>query len=104
MYFAPPRPRVVRRGVSISRRSPGKIALLALSVLGIGGCGASPEQPHAEVATRKQIPIPVCSQQLTPLKRAASGKASAFRLLRCVKRRCRPLRISTAMAKKTSRV
>jgi hypothetical protein len=75
MYFASQRSRVVRRGVSISRRSPGKILLLALSAFGLGGCGASPEQPHVEVPTRKQIPIPVCSQQLTPLKRSASGKA-----------------------------
>ncbi len=64
---------MVRRGVSISHRSPGM--LLVLAALGLAGCGASPEQPHAEVPTRKQIPIPVCSQQLTPLKRVASGKA-----------------------------
>ena len=31
--------------------------------------------PHVEGPTRKQIPIPVCTTQLAPVKRAASGKA-----------------------------
>lgn len=39
------------------------------------GCGAAPEQPHAEVNARKQAPVAVCSQQLPPAKRAAGGKS-----------------------------
>jgi hypothetical protein len=38
-----------------------------------GGCGASPEQPHVEVPTRRQLPIPVCTTQLAPVK--SGGKA-----------------------------
>lgn len=38
------------------------------------GCGA-PEQPHAELPTRYQIPIPVCTTPLPPVTRKAGGRA-----------------------------
>ncbi|WP_437766410.1 hypothetical protein WMF27_24700 [Sorangium sp. So ce281] len=52
------------------------------SVVGLGlaaaltGCGSYPEQPHGELQTRKQNPIPVCTTQLPPAKRGAGGKAA----------------------------
>ena len=51
------------------------LALAPLSLLSMGllGCGAAPEQPHTEVSTRKQIPVPVCTLQLTPAKGSASS-------------------------------
>jgi hypothetical protein len=48
---------------------------LTLGVGSLAGCGASPEQPHGELKTRKQIPIPVCSIQLSPVKSSGTGKA-----------------------------
>lgn len=48
--------------------------VLFVSALGGAGCGASPEQPHGELKMRKQIPIPVCSQQLSPLTGDGGGK------------------------------
>ncbi len=38
------------------------------------GCNAT-EQPHVEVPTRQQIPIPVCTTALPPVARKAGGKA-----------------------------
>jgi len=61
--------------VSLSRRPLGRTLALTLGAVGLGGCGASPEQPHTEVMTRKQIPVPVCTLQLTPAKSSAGGKA-----------------------------
>ncbi|MEO5726047.1 MAG: hypothetical protein ABI134_28465 [Byssovorax sp.] len=61
--------------MSLSPRLLGQNLALALVVVGISACGASPEQPHVEVASRKQIPIPVCTTQLGAVKRPASGKA-----------------------------
>lgn len=52
----------------------GFVAGLGLAAA-VAGCGSYPEQPHGEVQTRKQSPIPVCSKQLPPVRRAASGKA-----------------------------
>ncbi|WP_437585625.1 hypothetical protein [Sorangium sp. So ce1000] len=52
------------------------------SVVGLGlaaalaGCGSYPEQPHGELQTRKQNPIPVCTTQLPPARRGAGGKAA----------------------------
>lgn len=53
-----------------------KLGLAAFCLGFVGACGASPEQPHAELKMRKQIPIPVCTTQLTPVKGdGESGKA-----------------------------
>src|SRR5689334_14230041 len=52
----------------------GLAAVVGFWALGLGGCGASPEQPHGELKTRKQIPIPVCAQQLSPVQADVSGK------------------------------
>jgi hypothetical protein len=57
-----------------SRRANFDLAkVVAASVL--AGCGASPVQPHAEVSTRQQIPIPVCTTPLAPAAHKAGGKA-----------------------------
>ncbi|WP_437476520.1 hypothetical protein WME75_26505 [Sorangium sp. So ce1014] len=42
----------------------------------LAGCGSYPEQPHGELQTRKQNPIPVCTTQLPPARRAAGDKAA----------------------------
>jgi len=59
--------------VSLPRRlsalAAGLVALPALA-----GCGA-PEQPHAEIPTRYQIPIPVCTTPLPPVARKGGGRA-----------------------------
>ncbi len=52
----------------------GVAAGLCLSTA-LAGCGSYPDQPHGEAKTRKQTPIPVCTTQLSPVKRTASGKA-----------------------------
>jgi hypothetical protein len=48
------------------------VSVAAGSVL--AGCGA-PEQPRTEIPARYQIPIPVCSTQLSPVQRKVGGKA-----------------------------
>ena len=53
----------------------GLAAVVGLWAMSVAGCGASPEQPHGEIKTRKQIPIPVCSQQLSPVQSDGGGKA-----------------------------
>jgi hypothetical protein len=50
-------------------------AAVAVALASLGGCGASPEQSRLEVGARKQIPIPVCTTPLTPIKSGAGGKA-----------------------------
>lgn len=52
----------------------GVAAGLCLSTA-LAGCGSYPDQPHGEAKTRKQTPIPVCTTQLSPVQRTASGKA-----------------------------
>ena len=49
------------------------VALAAASTT--AACGASPAQPHSEVSTRQQIPIPVCTTPLVPVARKMAGKA-----------------------------
>lgn len=61
--------------VSFLRRSLGTTLALTLSAVGLGACGAAPEQPHVEVGTRKQIPVPVCTLQLSPVRASSKGKA-----------------------------
>ncbi len=61
--------------MSLSPRSLAQNLALAVVALGLSACGASPVQPHVEVASRKQIPIPVCTTQLGAVKRPASGKS-----------------------------
>src|SRR5262245_64234030 len=61
--------------VSLLRRSLGTTLALALAASSFAGCGASAEQPHVEVATRKQIPVPVCTMQLAPVRASTKGKA-----------------------------
>jgi hypothetical protein len=51
------------------------LGLAALGLIGLVSCGAADEQPHGEIKTRKQIPIPVCTTQLSPTKSSGSGKA-----------------------------
>ncbi len=52
------------------------------SVVGLGlaaalaGCGSCPEQPHGELQTRKQNPIPVCTTQPAACEARAGGKAA----------------------------
>lgn len=53
----------------LSALAAGLVALPALA-----GCGA-PEQPHAEIPTRYQIPIPVCTTPLPPVARKGGGRA-----------------------------
>jgi hypothetical protein len=62
-------------GVSLSRRLRGKPLALALVLMGLGGCGAAPEQPHLEVSARKQVLIPVCGAELPPAKSGSGGTA-----------------------------
>lgn len=62
--------------MSLFPRSLGQYVAVAVVALGLPACGASPEQPHVEVSSRKQIPIPVCTTQLGAVKRPASGKAA----------------------------
>jgi hypothetical protein len=52
------------------------LALGASVALGAGACSA-PAQNHQkeEVTSRREIPIPVCTTQLAPVKRSASGKS-----------------------------
>jgi hypothetical protein len=60
--------------VSLLRRLP--VLAVALGALaGHTGCGAGPEQNRAQIPTRQQIPIPVCTTQLSPVQRKAGGKA-----------------------------
>lgn len=47
----------------------------ALTLAATAGCGSGPIQPHYEVEPRKQIPIPVCTTPLAPLKSAQPNKA-----------------------------
>src|SRR5262249_3503751 len=49
-----------------------RAAALTGAVLAWLGCGASPEQPHQEGPTRRQIPIAVCTTPLGAPKRAGS--------------------------------
>jgi len=60
--------------VNLFCRAPGSAFAFALVAL-VAGCGASPEQPHAEVPTRKQIPIPVCTLQLAPAGSPSPSKS-----------------------------
>ncbi|AUX44722.1 hypothetical protein SOCE26_061890 [Sorangium cellulosum] len=53
----------------------GALVGLGLAVA-LAGCGSYPEQPHGELQTRKQNPIPVCTAQLPPARRAAGNKAA----------------------------
>ena len=50
------------------------LAVTAMAGLAGSGCGAT-DQPHAEVRTRYQIPIPVCTTPLSPVQRKAGGRA-----------------------------
>lgn len=58
---------------SVKRTRAVTLAIGLTGLAGLAGCGASPEQPHGEFKTRKQIPIPVCTTQLSPVK-TTSGK------------------------------
>src|SRR5262249_50480395 len=49
--------------------------LAPIAVASIVGCGAAAEQPNMEAKTRKQIPVPVCTMQLAPVKGGAGGEA-----------------------------
>ena len=51
------------------------VGIGAIALAGLFGCGAADEQPHGEIKTRKQIPIPVCTTQLSPVKSGGAGKA-----------------------------
>ena len=62
----------MRRRFEVPSAAAAAAAALALAIF--AGCGASPEQPHVEVPTRKQTPIPVCTTPLTPTK-SGGGKA-----------------------------
>lgn len=61
--------------------SLGKSPLALLSAaslvasLATAGCGAAAEQPQTEAKTRRQIPVPVCTMQLAPVRSASHGKA-----------------------------
>src|SRR5829696_6150166 len=54
----------------IVRLAAWMVAVLLVPV----GCGAAPEQRHPEAKVRKQSPVPVCTQQLSPVK-GSGGKA-----------------------------
>jgi hypothetical protein len=56
-----------------TRRFSVAVAALAAGPA-LAGCSELP-QPHHEVPTRQQIPIPVCTSPLTPVARKAGGKA-----------------------------
>jgi hypothetical protein len=61
----------------LGRRSTAQLGpIVALLVpLGCSGCVTPPKQPHEEVETRQATPISVCTTQLAPPRRKASGKA-----------------------------
>lgn len=59
--------------MSLPRRLSALAAGLA-ALPAIAGCGA-PDQPHAELPTRYQVPIPVCTTPLPPIARKGGGRA-----------------------------
>jgi hypothetical protein len=65
-------------GVRLSPRLLGKPLALAVALMGLGGCGAAPEQPHVEVAARQQVAVPVCSLQLAPAKRGSGARVRSM--------------------------
>jgi hypothetical protein len=64
--------------VSLPRRLSALAAGLA-ALPAFVGCSGS-DQPHAELPTRYQIPIPVCTTPLPPVTRKAGGRAEVRNL------------------------
>jgi hypothetical protein len=61
--------------VILRRLSAFAAVLVGIAGSVLAGCGAT-DQPHAEVRTRYQIPIPVCTTPLAPVARKAGGRAT----------------------------